>query len=68
MTKGFMDRILAWVYELCPEDTYLGLIKSVLKGDSTGDELTLEMRALLTKITMYQAFSTTAWNLWTRLA
>jgi hypothetical protein len=72
MSKGFMDRILAWTQKLCPQETFLGLIRSVLTADTTrtgGMELlTMEARALITKITMYQAFSTTAWNLWTRSA
>ncbi|KAG1906357.1 uncharacterized protein F5891DRAFT_1138182 [Suillus fuscotomentosus] len=67
MSKGFMDRILAWTHKLCPPKTFLGLMRSVLAPDTTSTELlTLESRELLTKMTMYQAFSTTAWNLWTR--
>ncbi|KAG1901248.1 uncharacterized protein F5891DRAFT_1144993 [Suillus fuscotomentosus] len=67
MSKGFMDRILAWTHKLCPPKTFLGLMRSVLAPDTTSTELlTLESCELLTKMTMYQAFSTTAWNLWTR--
>ncbi|KAG2082120.1 uncharacterized protein F5147DRAFT_660578 [Suillus discolor] len=67
MSKGFMDRILAWTHKLCPPETFLGLMRSVLAADTMSTEpLTLESRELLTKMTMYQAFSTTAWNLWTR--
>ncbi|KAG0705255.1 hypothetical protein DFH29DRAFT_997044 [Suillus ampliporus] len=71
MSKGFMDRILAWTCKLCPQETFLGLMRSVLAADTTrtgGVELlTVEARASITKITN-QAFSTTAWNLWTRSA
>ncbi|KAG2353059.1 hypothetical protein BDR07DRAFT_1383578 [Suillus spraguei] len=70
MSKGFMDQILAWTHKLCPQETFLGLMRSVLAAGTTrmaGTELlTLESHALLTKMTMFQAFSTTAWNLWTR--
>ncbi|KAG1895580.1 uncharacterized protein F5891DRAFT_1194102 [Suillus fuscotomentosus] len=51
MSKGFMDRILI----------------RLLEGDTTAtDNLTLELRTSITRAVMYQAFSTTAWNLWTR--
>jgi hypothetical protein len=72
MSKAFMDRILAWTHKLCLQETFLGLMRSVLATDTTrtgGVELlTVEVCASITKITMYQAFSTTAWNLWTRSA
>jgi hypothetical protein len=68
MLKGFMDQILAWTHKLCLQETFLGLMRSVLTADTTrtgGTELlTMEACALITKITMYKAFSTTAWNLW----
>jgi hypothetical protein len=39
----------------------------LLEGDKMAtDNLTLEMCTLITRMVMYQAFSTTAWNLWTR--
>lgn len=69
MLKGFMDQILAWTHKLCPPETFLGLMRSVLASDTTSTELlTLESCEFLTKMAIYQVFSTTAWNLWTRLA
>ncbi|KAG1789049.1 uncharacterized protein HD556DRAFT_1311616 [Suillus plorans] len=51
MSKGFMDRILT----------------RLLEGDTMAtDNLTLELRTSITHTVMYQAFSTTTWNLWTR--
>jgi len=39
----------------------------LLEGDKmASDNLTLELRTSITWVVMYQAFSTTAWNLWTR--
>ncbi|KAG1883365.1 hypothetical protein F4604DRAFT_1920566 [Suillus subluteus] len=67
MSKGFMDRILTWVRKCCPSETYMALVRMLLEGDKTAtDNLTLELRTSITRIVMYQAFSTTAWNLWTR--
>ncbi|KAG2041203.1 hypothetical protein BDR03DRAFT_1007530 [Suillus americanus] len=67
MSKGFMDRILTWVCKSCPSETYMALDRMLLKGDTTAtDNLTLELHTSITRIVMYQAFSTTAWNLWTR--
>ncbi|KAG2029737.1 hypothetical protein BDR03DRAFT_987558 [Suillus americanus] len=43
------------------------VIKMLLKGDTMAtDNLTLELHTSITCIVMYQAFCTTAWNLWTR--
>ncbi|KAG1845207.1 hypothetical protein F4604DRAFT_1937121 [Suillus subluteus] len=67
MSKGFMDRILMWVRKCCPSETYMALVRMLLEGDKTAtDNLTLELHTSITHIVMYQAFSTTACNLWTR--
>jgi hypothetical protein len=67
MSKGFMDRILSWIHLHCQRETYMCLVRMLLEGDKMAtDNLTLEMRTLITRMVMYQAFSTTAWNLWTR--
>jgi hypothetical protein len=67
MSKGFMDRILSWIHLRCQRETYIGLVRMLLEGDKMAtNNLTLEMRTLITQMVMYQAFSTTAWNLWTR--
>ncbi|KAG1781061.1 hypothetical protein EV702DRAFT_1193898 [Suillus placidus] len=67
MSKGFMDRILTWIHKRHPRETYTGLVRMLLEGDKLAtDNLTLELRTSITRVVMYQAFSTTAWNLWTR--
>lgn len=67
MSKGFMDRILMWVHKCWPSETYVVLVRRLLEGDTTAtDNLTLELCTSITCAVMYQAFSTTAWNLWTR--
>ncbi|KIK36351.1 hypothetical protein CY34DRAFT_26368 [Suillus luteus UH-Slu-Lm8-n1] len=68
MSKSYMDRILAWADTVCPRLNYISLVRAVISDDSGFSEkcLTLESRTLYTKILMNMAFSTTAWNLWTR--
>ncbi|KAG0702302.1 hypothetical protein DFH29DRAFT_805105 [Suillus ampliporus] len=68
MTKGHMDRILAWTETICPQVQYISLISAISTGNPTPTEktLTLESRTLFTRVLMNLAFSSTCWNLWTR--
>ncbi|KAG0693862.1 hypothetical protein DFH29DRAFT_815938 [Suillus ampliporus] len=68
MTKGHMDRILAWTETICPQAQYISLISAISTGNPTPTEktLTLKSRTLFTRVLMNLAFSSTCWNLWTR--
>jgi len=45
----------------------MALVRMLLEGNKAATKnLTLELHTFITCIVMYQAFSTTAWNLWTR--
>jgi hypothetical protein len=68
MSKSYMDQILAWANTVCPWLNYISLVRAVISDDSVFSKkcLTLESQTLYTKILMNMAFSTTAWNLWTR--
>jgi integrase len=45
----------------------MALVRMLLEGNKPATKnITLELHTFITCIVMYQAFSTTAWNLWTR--
>ncbi|KAG0703100.1 hypothetical protein DFH29DRAFT_998728 [Suillus ampliporus] len=65
--KYWEEVILTWIHKHHPRETYTGLVRMLLEGDKSAMvNLTLELRTSITRVVMYQAFSTTAWNLWTR--
>jgi hypothetical protein len=72
MSKEFMDQISVWATEqLQPlsdrSGSYTHIVEGLLLGShTTAVELSLAERAHLTRMLEMLAFSTTAWNLWTR--
>jgi len=55
MTKEYMDRIMAWLNFVCPED----LIIKVLGGSQHSDMFKVMKHLLM------HAFGSSAWTLWT---
>jgi hypothetical protein len=72
MSKEFMDQIHVWAIEqLQPlsdkSRSYTDIIKDLLLGSHTAPvEFSLEEHTHLTRMLEMLAFSTVAWNLWTR--
>ncbi|KAG1818073.1 uncharacterized protein BJ212DRAFT_1479903 [Suillus subaureus] len=53
--------------QMLPEqDLYDSCQNVAQRGQMATNNLTLELHTSITRIVMYQVFSTTAWNLWTR--
>ncbi|KAF8452794.1 hypothetical protein L210DRAFT_3468878 [Boletus edulis BED1] len=74
MTAAFMEKMLAWSFEICPSlaEATRALKRAFddMSSDRTVPALKVDLRerALLTRHLEQLAFDTTAWTLWTRQA